>query len=328
MMDIADISQQAEQATEAFLRRRGMAPVTEAVHRFLPGSELLDGYLSRLRSGDVPQLFQLGEVLDGMEIAGELITIIGAPPGQGKTCLSMQIIFEAIERNPKLRAYVANAEMGFEAIARRELTRLTRINSDKIRFGKLAEADLEYVDTAASKLRSALTRISFDSEADHEGLLHLLDEPPGLVVVDYLQKFAPSDRDIRVGVNRVMNTLRRLAKAGHGVLALSATKRDVKGGHDSKSLGLASFRESGECEYQADSAYVLRDDGPAPRQSNVRMITLGHVKNRHGARIDRELLFNMPLMRFESRPEVVHTRPVSEDHSGNENPFNDESTDD
>lgn len=268
--------------------------------RFVGGDSLLDDYVGRIANGDLPQLLRLGDALDGIEVGSELITIIGAPPGFGKTALAMQIVFEATSLDTNLVAYVANAEMGFDAIARRELTRLTRIKSDYIRFGTLTDEEHGTINEAARQLRISLERVQFDEDPNHEGLLDLLDKPPGVLVIDYVQKFCPTDKDLRVGVGAVMTTLRRLAKAGHAVLALSATKRDQKGKHDSAELGLSSFRESGEVEYQADSAYVLRDNGPVDEgRSYLRKVTLGHVKNRHGAKVDRELIFNMPAMAFE-----------------------------
>jgi replicative DNA helicase len=108
-----------------------------------------------------------------------------------------------------------------------------------------------------------------------------------------------------------MSILRQLAKQGHAVLALSATKRDAKGNHNSQELSLSSFKESGEVEYQADSAYVLRDDGDHNGLKFVRKVTLGHVKNRHGAKVDRELIFDMPAMRFDAAIDAAIDEPQS-----------------
>ena len=301
---IAQEQVEAEQAAKRSRKERsgsnGKSAEQPKKPRYVSGAALLDGYIERIKSGNLPQLFRLGDAFDGIELGSELITLLGAPPGFGKTAMSMQLLFESLEYQPHLVAYVCNAEMGFDAIARRELTRLTRIKSDCIRFGWLNRDDMQRIEEASLSIRSALERVQFDQEPNHEGVLDLLDKPPGLIVVDYIQKFCPPDKDVRIGVGVVMNTLRRLAKAGHAVLALSATKRDAKGGHNSADLSLSSFKESGECEYQADSAYVLRDDGPIDDVSyHHRKITLAHVKNRHGAKVDRELKFDMPAMAFE-----------------------------
>ncbi len=265
-----------------------------------PASELLDAYLGRIADGKLPQLFRLGDALDGIEIGSELITVVGAPPGLGKTAMASQITFDTLYYSTDSVAYLLNAEMGFDAVLRREFTRLTRIKSDWIRFGNLSVADMAKIDGAAVTLRKSMERLSVYEDPSIECLNDLMDKPPGLVVVDYLQKFAPPDKDIRSGVGLVMSILRQLAKQGHAVLALSATKRDTKGNHNSQELSLSSFKESGEVEYQADSAYVLRDDGDHDGLSHIRKITLRHCKNRHGAKVDRQLVFDMPGMRFDA----------------------------
>jgi replicative DNA helicase len=268
-------------------------------------SELFADYIGRLNAGELPQLLRLGSTLDGLEVGAGLICLIGAPPGSGKTALSSQVMFEAFENDASQIAYLMNAEMGFDSIARRELTRLTGIGSDKIRFGDLSYTEGQRIAEAAESLMPLLRRLKVEQEPTHESLLRLLDAPPGLVVVDYLQKFAPSDKDVRLGVNLVMTTLRRLAKHGHAILALSSTKRDAKGGHSSSELSLSSFKESGECEFQADSAYVLRDNGPIDFDW-VRDITLGCVKNRNGRKVDFDLVFHMSEMRFSTKEPAYH----------------------
>jgi len=272
-------------------------------------SELLTEYMLRLRSGCLPQLCRLGDDLDGIEVGCGLISAVGAPPGAGKTALASQIMFEALEHDRDLVAYVVNAEMSFDALIRRELTRLTRLKSDWIRFGNLTEADHQKIDEAAAEIAAKVDRLQVSPDPSGiEPLADLLHQPPGLVVVDYLQKFSPSNLDARSGVNAVMALLRRLASHGHAVLALSATKRDAKGKHSSGELDLSAFRESGEIEYNSDSAYVLADQGPREEGCEyVRLVTLGHVKNRHGAKVDRQLVFDMPAMRFERFEEPLAT---------------------
>lgn len=268
---------------------------------------ILSRYLAKIKEGKLPQLCRLGAALDGIEVGPGLITVIGAPPGQGKTALSSQVMFEAVEHNDGMPAYIANAEMSFDALLRRQFCAMTRIKSSDIRFGRLTETELQELEEAAAILAPRLERVSVCDPCDHESLLDLLDKPQGLVVVDYLQKFAPAG-DVRMGVNTVMATLRRLAAQGHAVLALSATKRSLGGRNDSKELDLSSFRESGEIEYNADSCYVLRDDGLAYEGCNfIDNVTLVHLKNRHDAKVDRELEFHRPRMTFSARQPVVVT---------------------
>lgn len=269
-----------------------------------PASHLLVQYFNRIKSGELQQLTKQPPALEGIEIGPGLLTVFGAPPGFGKTALAMQVMFDALALEPELLATVANAETTFDGLLRRELTRTTRINSDAIRFGNLTEHDLAKITDAVAELIPRMQRVNVLNDPNTlSQLLRLRSEPPGMLIVDYLQKFAPSDRDARQGVGDVMAGLRMLAKLDWTIVCLSATSRGKDGKHDSKQLNLSSFRESGEIEYNADSAYLLLDNGPTNEQTPyIRHVTLQHVKNRHGAKIDRELMFHMPAMSFDFLP--------------------------
>lgn len=259
-------------------------------------SSILSEYVAELLDHRYDSLVAQKEALHGIEIGPGLLTVIGAPPGAGKTALAMQVVYDGIELDDSLRVYVANAETTYKGLLRREFARRTGISSNRIRFGRLSLSHLEEIQKLASELQGTMERIEVVDNCTLAGLLELFDQPPGLLVVDYLQKFAPTDKDVRQGVNEVVNTLRALAKRDWAILALSATKRDGKGKHSSDSLDLASFKESGEIEFNADSAYVLArmddDDGP------IRKMLLKHVKNRHGIPKDHELLFELAKQQF------------------------------
>lgn len=282
--------------------------------------KLLVEYMGRINSGTLPQLIQQDFALQGFEVGPGMITIVGAPPGFGKTALAMQMMFDAVRLNPELRAVVANAETSFDVLLRRELTRRTRIKSADIRFGRLTPMDLETLNATSDELIPQLERVSvLNDPCNLMQLMRLKDQEPGLLIPDYLQKFALADKDARQGVNEVMAGLRALAKLGWAVLCLSATKRDGNGKHDSKELSLSSFRESGEIEYNADSAYVMRDNGQVGETTYIRHVTLGHVKNRHGEKVNHELQFHMPRMEFTALPKA-DDEPAGEAWTGNLNP--------
>lgn len=198
-----------------------------------PAEAILAAWLGRVSRGEFPQLIQQRGALQGIEIGAGMITVIGAPPGAGKTALVMQVMFDALELDTELRAVVANAETTFDGLLQREITRRTWqpqlgcVDSKKIRFGPLTEHELERVNRAASELAPHLERVAvLNDPCNVLQLARLRDETPGLLIVDYIQKFTPSDKEARAGVNEVMSVLRMLAKLGWSVVGLSATKRD------------------------------------------------------------------------------------------------------
>ena len=250
-----------------------------------------------------------GTVGDDFVLAPGRITIIGAPPGAGKTALAAQIAFEAMDRHPELTLCIANAEMEVRELLKRELSRRSGIGHRTISKGLAAldEQRHEAVCVAYEELKPAAMRTwHMLTPFNCEGLEELLYVDPGILIVDYLQKFRSSATDARAGVDEVMTCLRELAMQGWAVLAMSATTRgnSKNGGHDPQSLSLSSFKESGEIEFNADAAYVLRNR--SENDASVKEIDLDCVKNRAGAMVCVELTFCGDFMRFDRREPKGH----------------------
>jgi replicative DNA helicase len=284
--------------------------------------DLAKRYFERLRDGKTQQLIRQNRALQGVEIGQGLITIIGAPPGFGKTALAMQIVFDALALDSSLTATIANAETTFDGLLRRELSRRSRIKSDDIRFGTLTSLELDEIQAIITAITPTLARIAVVDECNLANVQRLIDEPPGLLIVDYLQKFSPPGSDARAGVGQVMATMRTLAKADWAVVCLSATARQSNGKHDVKELSISSYRDSGEIEFNADSCYLLVDDGPIDQGCDyIRKTTLKHVKNRHGAKVDRQLRFHMPRMSFEAFEPVPQRHDEFAEYEFSDDPF-------
>lgn len=296
-------------------------------------SDILRALVADLKAGKGDQLFKLGPDLDGIEIGRGYLTGLAAGPGVGKTALAGQVTFEVLEHNPGLRVYVANAETGFTGLLKRELTGRTNVPAKALRFADLTPGQVAEVDRAAKEIETLIgdgrLQVLPIDQCNPMGLAELQHQcKPGFLVVDYLQKFTRRDKDPRLAVNELMAGLRIMASRGWGILCLSATSRTHgKGGsqHSGDQLTLASFKESGEIEFNLDSAYLLRDRGEVtPGVRGVRKVELDCVKNRHGEQDKRQLVFNMPRMRFESieSDEVSFAQfaPVVSDPY--DNPFN------
>lgn len=283
------------------------------------GQEALDALLGVLDGPPIKPLIKLATFPD-YELGPGMVSVLGSPPASGKTTLAMQMVFEAIEYADDLLVYVLNCEMTPEALLRRELCRLAGVNSKSLRFNTLDESKRGAVKSKAAELRQRLERVRFVS-ADAEGLARVATAKPGIVLIDYLQRFTiGKENDPRQMMNAVMNHMRRLAGLGHSVLAISATKRSEKGKHSNGELSLSSFRESGEIEYGADSCYVLKTE-PASG-SPYRPALLQCVKNRHGEPISLDLVFDTSAMSFEPAAEVNEfMQAMREQDQDDDNPF-------
>ena len=261
--------------------------------------------LQGLREGNCEISFAVDMFAEDFVLSPGKITIIGAPPGTGKTALASQICFDALTEHPDLNLVIANCEMDMLSLLRREISRSSRVAHKKLLQASFDEGDFDRVMLACSELAQLAPRIKhvlppFDTSSLEEVLLL----EPGLLIVDYLQKFRGSDRDARTGVDEVCGTLRTIAMAGWSVLAMSATTRQ-HGGHDPKALSMSSFKESGEIEFNADAAYVLRDLSSDPK-ARVKDIELDCVKNRAGCLHSIDLRFCGDYMRFELRGPERH----------------------
>jgi hypothetical protein len=260
-----------------------------------PTIGMLGELMAKLRRGEGDVLYAAGDTFGHFECGPGKVTILGAPPGAGKTAIAMQYVFAHLEADKDARVVIANAEMSFEVLMRRELTRRSGVPGKSLRFATLNGMQMEDVEAAASSLVPLVERIEvLMPPYSQESLSGLLVGGKGrLLVVDYLQKFAGGD-DPRIGVNQVMGVLRMLAHDAWGVLAMSSVTRVKKG----EKLSMNSFKESGEIEFNADACYLLRDEGPVDGNERVRKVNVDNVKNRHGELHSMPLVFDMPQMTF------------------------------
>jgi len=270
--------------------------------RFAPAADILDDWREDVVSGNPPTLYPAGDGdLARLEIGPGLVTLIGGAPGGGKTALTMQLVCEALERTPTLRALVCNVEMHPSVLLDRQLARLAGIDLSTVRHRRLkAEhgADLERGLDALERIaaRLAFVRPPFDL-ANVAASADAFDA--GLIVCDYIQRIgAPGDHgDRRSSVDASMGYLRQFADAGVALIVVAALARqkDGKGRstYHGDSLSLASFRETSELEYGADDAYIV-----APDPDDTGRVILKHLKSRHGEASDITLQFDRPHQRF------------------------------
>lgn len=240
-----------------------------------------------------------GTRLGSLRIGEKHIGVIGAPPGNGKTALVSQIVFEALrfDGQDHLKALIANVEMGPHALWDRQLARLTGIGSNYIQHRDYDAEALPRLQAGIEELRLLMPRIEFMAPPfTLERLTERADAfEADIVVVDYAQRFDYAHRssDQRAQANAVMDCCRRLADAGRAVIVISAVNRAGYG----KEASLSSFRESSELEYGADAAYLLVRD-----EQDSQAVTLKCVKNRHGSTGDVRLLFDGAAQLFTEDP--------------------------
>ena len=154
-----------------------------------------------------------------------------------------------------------------------------------------------------------------------------------LLVIDYIQRFTTADprSDRRGSVDKTMDYLRQFTEVGLGIIVVSSVgrQRDAKGKSSYEGLNLASFKESGELEFGADSAFLMAPDTSKGDDA----VVLRCVKNRYGEPLDIRLRFDRKRQRFDeepsmSRPDTRHTKSALADLWGRTQAAEDESWED
>ncbi len=272
--------------------------------RYQAAADLLDPWREDVLSGKPPTLYPVGEgELARIGIGPGLVTLLGGAPGAGKTALTMQMAFEALERTPTLRALVLNIEMPPAVLLDRQLARLADIDLSLIRHRRLGSEHAGRLDRGLNALEQLGERIAFVRPPyDLANVAASADAfEAGLIVLDYIQRIGPpgDHGDRRGSVDATMGYLRQFADAGTALIVVAAVSRskDSKGRSSySEGLNLASFRESSELEFGADDAFILapaEGEGVPPSR-----VALKHLKSRHGETRDILLTFDRPHQRF------------------------------
>lgn len=265
-------------------------------------ADAFDAWRDALFSGAALPLYTVGTgALVTVEIGPGRVVLVGGLPGGGKTALAMQWVIDALRAVPTLRAVVANVEMSAAVLLDRQLARLSGVPLDVIARRKLGADHADRIDRGLATLESVADRLAFIAPPFDLGNIAATadDFGGGLLVLDYLQRIRPPGEhaDRRHSVDALMDYLRQFADAGCAVLALSAVARskDRRGRstYDGDALSLASFRESSELEYGADTAYVL-----VPGRDDPEIVTLRCLKHRHGQPVDVTLRFERRLQSF------------------------------
>jgi replicative DNA helicase len=264
-----DIDLLVDDAEQAIFEIAG----TRGDQNFVPIKQIVPGALET-----VEQLYKRKELITGVPTGyrdidrmtaglqrSDLI-IIAARPSMGKTSFAMNIAQHAalIE---KIGVAVFSLEMSKEQLVMRLLSSVGRIDSQRIRTGKLTTEDWPKLSRAVNMLSEAPIYI------DDTPALSVLEMRAkirrlaaqykiGLIVVDYLQLMRGRNTENRTQeISDISRSLKALAKEHHlPVIALSQLNRGLESRTDKRPM-MADLRESGAIEQDADViAFIYRDE--------------------------------------------------------------------
>ncbi len=251
----------------------------------------------------------LDERLSGLQPSA--LVIVGARPSMGKTSFaSGMAAHAAIEK--RLPVLFFSLEMSHLELTQRLLCSEARVDSSRMRNGKLHESDWPKVVNAIGKLGEAplfiddnanLTVMEIRAKArrlkSREGL--------GLIVVDYLQLMSghgPAENR-QVEVSEISRGLKILARElSVPVVALSQLSRNLEARADKRPV-LADLRESGSLEQDADVVlFIYRDEVYNKDSADKGAAEIIIAKHRNGPTGMTQLAFLDHFTRFANMARV------------------------
>lgn len=269
----------------------------------------------------VEQLFNRKELITGVPTGyGEIdkmtaglqpsdLIIVAARPSMGKTSFAMNIAQHAalIE---KTGVAVFSLEMSKEQLVMRLLSSVGRIDSQRIRTGKLQNDDWNGLTRAVGMLSEAPIYID-DTPAisvlEMRAKVRRLASQYsiGLVVVDYLQlmRGRNSTENRTQEISEISRSLKALAKEHNiPVIALSQLNRGLESRTDKRPM-MSDLRESGAIEQDADViCFIYRDEvyNKAPDNPEIGTAEIIIGKQRNGPTGVARLTFIKEFTMFEN----------------------------
>jgi replicative DNA helicase len=199
-------------------------------------------------------------------------------------------------------------EMGHSELTLRILSAEARVDSQKMRTGRLSEQDWSKIGRAIGRLEAPLfiddnpnvtvmeIRAKARRLAQRYGQL-------GLVVVDYLQLMTgrSNAENRQVEVSEISRGLKILARELRvPIIALSQLSRNLESRADKKPM-LSDLRESGSIEQDSDVVmFIYRDEVYNPESADRGVAEIIVAKQRNGPIGTKRLVFLGPYTRFDN----------------------------
>ena len=194
---------------------------------------------------------------------GDLV-IVGARPAMGKTTFAQNLAYNVASINKKSVLFFS-MEMAANEIIDRMISDVSGVDNWRMRTGNISEEEFQKIGDALSEMdeipifiddTSSMTIVELRNKARRA--MH--DHDIGVIIVDYLQLIAGSDRYKGQRVQEVSEISRGLKILAREleipVVALAQLSRNVTG-RDNPRPVLSDLRESGSIEQDADLVMFL-----------------------------------------------------------------------
>ena len=262
--------------------------VTRSAVRAVSAEDAATEFCSRMTA--TPEYLAWGvPAIDGKVFAerGDLI-LLGGYPSTGKTLLAVQF---ALCLSNTYRVGFFSLETSARKLTDRVMSHMSQVPLTKIKRRDLNDADWEAIAAASadlSKLQFSIIEASGMSVHDIQAVS--LNQRFDIIFVDYLQLINEKGKDRYETVTNISQRLHTFSQSsGVAVIALSQLSRPEKQTGKPKPPTMASFRESGQIEQDADVAFILYPSDPDDNYS-TRILKI--AKNKEGEKAKIEFDFD------------------------------------
>ncbi len=234
------------------------------------------------------------------------LVIIAARPSMGKSALALCMAANLAVRH-QVPVALFTLEMSKSEVTQRLMCSEAKVESQRLRTGKLAADDWPRLTAACDKLARAPIYVDDTGSITMMGIRskarRLKSKEPdlGLIVVDYIQLMtSDSSYENRVQeVSQISRSLKVLARElDVPVIALSQLSRAVEQRHDKRPI-LSDLRESGSIEQDADLvAFIYRDEYYNEESDQQGLAEVILAKHRNGPTDSLKLSFLKRYAKF------------------------------
>ncbi len=247
----------------------------------------------------------LDELLSGLQPS--TLNIIGARPSMGKTALGLGMATHVAKHSGR-PVLVFSLEMGHVELTQRILSSEAEVDSQKIRNGRLSEADWAKIGRAIGRLEVPLflddnPRVTVMEIRAKARRLKMQHGDLGMIMVDYLQLMSGGGNaeNRQLEVSEISRNLKILARELEvPIVALSQLSRNLESRSDKHPM-LSDLRESGSLEQDADVVIFLYRDEVYNKESPDRgAADVVVAKHRAGPTGQMRLVFRGQYARFDN----------------------------
>lgn len=299
---LEEISDQAQQKIFKIFQNRTSGGLIPLHNSLIKAFTQIENLTQGLAIPGIPTDYYDLDAITGGFGKSDLIILAGRP-AMGKTSLALNMAQNIAQKHP---VAIFSLEMSQEQLATRLLASEANIDANRLRSGRISQAEMEPLAIAMGKL--AETRIHINDGAtltigkmrsEVRKLQSEQNQPLGLIVVDYLQLMEESGDNRVLELSKITRGLKTLAREVNcPILCLSQLNRSVES-RNNKRPTLSDLRDSGSIEQDADLVLMLyRDEYYNPDTPDRQIAELIISKHRNGPTGTVKLLFKNELTKF------------------------------